>query len=57
MAPARVGRVLGEGVVDGEAPGTGGVSGEGSNGRRTSAAAHSSDEAIAVLRWLMSLGE
>ena len=44
-------------VDDGEAPGTGGSSGDGSNRRRASAAVTGSGVAIGRRYWAMSSGE
>jgi hypothetical protein len=57
VAPARVGSVRGEVVVDGEAPGTGGSSGDGSNRRRRAVVLVASGGEIEGLQRLMSMGE
>ena len=53
MAPATVGSMLGDAVVDGEATGSSGTSRGGSNRRRASAAACGSEVAIGELRRLI----
>jgi hypothetical protein len=57
VAPARFGSMLDEVVDDGEAPGTGGSSWNGSNRRRASAASGGSEASIGRRRWLMSTVE
>ena len=64
VAPAAVGSVRGEGVDDGEAPGSSGASWGGSNRRRASAVVTGSEVAIGELRrvigavrWSRSLRE
>jgi hypothetical protein len=52
-APAIDGDVRSDVVEDGGPPGSSGVSGEGSNRRRASAAALGSDDEIEGLRWLI----
>jgi hypothetical protein len=51
VAPAAVGSVRGEVVVDGAAPGTGGSSGDGSNRRRRATVLAASGGEIGELRW------
>jgi hypothetical protein len=57
VAPARVGSVRGEVVVDGKAPGIGGSSGDGSNRRWRAAVLAASGGEIEGLQRLMSMGK